>query len=164
MSVPNRVELEALALSGLPPARYRRRVKDSVQVVDKPSGVAYRHGSNAAPRGLLTDAEQFVLAAFAEGLRPGEVAAQLDMTMKTFYAICDRLRRALGARNDVHAVSIAFRRGLLPTERRAASTVTESDMLAALRPLYPENTRTSYYQLKHAKEGVDTASDHARTP
>jgi DNA-binding CsgD family transcriptional regulator len=67
---------------------------------------------------LLTPGEQAVLEGLADGLRSTEIAKNLNASVKTFYAVCERLREKLGARTDVHAVSIGFRRGLLQLERR----------------------------------------------
>ena len=122
-----RYEPEAYAGPGLPRARYRRRVKRHVSSADGAFTMAFSEISGTSASNLLTDREQEALEALADGLRSGEIARQLNTTVKTFYALCESLRGKLGARSEVHAVAIGFRRGLLATDRRRPSPVEGSD-------------------------------------
>jgi DNA-binding CsgD family transcriptional regulator len=121
MPASNRSEPEAYAVPGYP-VRYRRRVKSQIGTADIPV-VPYSQNSGSR---LLTEREQQVLEALAEGLRSGEIAKQLNTSVKKFYAVCDRLCEKLGAKTEVHAVSIGFRRGLLILDRRGAPRLRET--------------------------------------
>jgi DNA-binding NarL/FixJ family response regulator len=87
--------------------------------------MALSHGPDGFGASLLTEREQQVLDALADGLRSNEIAERLNTSVRTFSTVCVALRKKLGARNDVHAVSIAFRRGLLQTDRRTRSESAE---------------------------------------
>ena len=67
------------------------------------------------PRNVLTVRECDVLRLVAQGLRTREIAADLDISLKTVENHKQRLFRKLDVQNQAHAVAVAMRQGLLST-------------------------------------------------
>jgi LuxR family transcriptional regulator, quorum-sensing system regulator BjaR1 len=72
--------------------------------------VAARMGSRIGP---LTRRQYQALEAMSRGLSYGEAAVELALGVETVKEHLKRVRKVLGARNTNHAISEAFRRGLL---------------------------------------------------
>lgn len=70
-------------------------------------------------RSTLTPREAEVLTLIAQGFRTSEIAAALDISLKTVENHKQRLFRKLDVQNQAHAVSVAMRQGLLPAVARA---------------------------------------------
>jgi DNA-binding NarL/FixJ family response regulator len=70
------------------------------------------------PRLLLTRYELVLLTLMSEGRPRSEIAETLGTSMRSAQKVHATLLAKLGARTDPHAAAIAFRRGLLPLERR----------------------------------------------
>jgi DNA-binding CsgD family transcriptional regulator len=67
------------------------------------------------PRGTpLADTEMSVLLRMVRGDTSAEIASELGMTKPAVDYLCERICEKLGARNRVHAVTIALRRGYVP--------------------------------------------------
>jgi DNA-binding CsgD family transcriptional regulator len=65
----------------------------------------------------LTEREEEVLAAAANGDTAAETGARLHLSSETVRAYRKRIIAKLGARNGTHAVALALRTGLLPLRR-----------------------------------------------
>jgi two-component system nitrate/nitrite response regulator NarL len=61
----------------------------------------------------LTARERTVLDQIADGSTTVEIAAELRVKNTTVQAVVQQLIEKLGARNRVHAVALAYHRGLL---------------------------------------------------
>ena len=59
-----------------------------------------------------------LLYLMADGYTDAEIAEKLSISAKTMRSRLHALRMKMHARTRTHAVSIAFRRGLLPVDRR----------------------------------------------
>jgi len=67
---------------------------------------------------VLGEQELALLTRMADGRRRGEIAGDLDLSVRALREVRRGLLAKLGARTDQHAAAIAFRRGLLPLNRR----------------------------------------------
>jgi DNA-binding CsgD family transcriptional regulator len=74
-----------------------------------------RNGRPASPQ--VTPRELEVLALIADGRSTGEIAERLWITVETVRTHVRRLLERLDARTRAHAVSIAYREGMLPAEQ-----------------------------------------------
>jgi DNA-binding NarL/FixJ family response regulator len=97
-----------------PTSHDRRRITPRIDAINGPTATAQSKIGTSS----LTEREFAVLEAFADGLRSHEIAEALNVDVKTYRELCGRIRTKLGARSDVHAVSIGFRTGLLELDRR----------------------------------------------
>lgn len=79
------------------------------EVLDEIVGAVGEHAG-------LTDVELEALRDLAAGLTHNEIADQRGVSPATIKKRLERAREVLGARNAVHAVAIATRRGLIFTE------------------------------------------------
>lgn len=73
----------------------------------------------AGSAGFLTERELAALRLMADGRRRREIVEKLGVSIRTYQTVCKALHGKLGAKNDVHAVAIGFRRGLLSIDRRS---------------------------------------------
>jgi DNA-binding NarL/FixJ family response regulator len=71
-----------------------------------------------SPDRELSPVEARLLELLADGLSEGEVARELSVPVGHVGSRVDELVAKLRARTTLHALAIAFRRGLLPLERR----------------------------------------------
>ncbi|HZR91410.1 MAG TPA: helix-turn-helix transcriptional regulator [Gaiellaceae bacterium] len=67
-----------------------------------------------------------LLELMADGLTDVEIAERLSISAKTMRSRLHALRMKMHARTRTHAVAIAFRRGLLDTERRRGGDAGQS--------------------------------------
>ena len=72
---------------------------------------------------MLSEREQTVLRLMADGKRQAEIGQMLGVSVRAFYEVCRSLYAKLGARNEVHAVALAFRQGLLAVDRRGSTMI-----------------------------------------
>lgn len=68
----------------------------------------------------LTQPEEEILFAIADGLSTVEIADELGISPETVKTYVPRLIDKLGARNRCHAVALAYHRGILTPLRAAA--------------------------------------------
>jgi DNA-binding NarL/FixJ family response regulator len=61
----------------------------------------------------LTKRQQDILLLIADGMPDREISDELEVSMTTVYRNSEKLRLALGARNQAHAVARAYQAGLL---------------------------------------------------
>lgn len=64
---------------------------------------------------VLTAREAEVLSLLSEGFSSRQVAERLFVSENTIEYHCKQILRRLGARNNVHAATIAIKRGLMPS-------------------------------------------------
>jgi len=100
--------------------RFRRRIKGAVLVADDGT-VALAPDRLGLPAVRLSAEETVALKLMTDGLRNNEIAAALNMTVRSFYNVRQGLFSKLGARTQEHAAAIAFRRGVIQTDRRTRS-------------------------------------------
>jgi DNA-binding CsgD family transcriptional regulator len=84
-------------------------LKSLAGILDEIVGAVGQHAG-------LTDVELEALRDLAAGLTHNEIADQRGVSPATIKKRLERAREVLGARNAVHAVAIATRRGLIFTE------------------------------------------------
>lgn len=78
-----------------------------------------RRAGDLGRRGAaLTERELQTLTLLADGRESSEIAAAIGLTVRTFRNVRLGLFAKLGARSDSHAAAIAFRCGILSTDRR----------------------------------------------
>lgn len=65
----------------------------------------------------LTEREEEILAATADGHTAAETGRRLHLSSETVRSYRKRIIAKLGARNGTHAVALALRTGLLPLPR-----------------------------------------------
>lgn len=65
------------------------------------------------PARTLTPRQGQILAAVADGHRPGNIARDLNLAPETVKNHLSKALKTLGARNRAHAVAIALRTGLI---------------------------------------------------
>ena len=85
--------------------RLRETAREITQLVDEE-----RH---LVPVPVLTQQEQRVLLAFAQGRTPAQVATQLDISPQTLRNHLYHVNQKLGTHNRLEAVVHAVRRGLI---------------------------------------------------
>lgn len=82
------------------------------RILDDIGAIPNRAG-RFAPTTRLTHREQQTLELVAAGLTRAEIAERLGCSVDTVKDRQDRIRLKLGARNNVHAVAVGWRDGLL---------------------------------------------------
>lgn len=102
---------------GLAAGTFRRRLKQQAVFADD-GRVMLAGNEFGGDLGMLTEHELAALRMMADGRRKAEIVEALQMTVRSFNHVCHSLYAKLGARTDVHAVSIGFRRGLISVDRR----------------------------------------------
>jgi len=109
---------------GLAVGQFRRRAKHPAVVVDGAAAMLSPDQLGGVA-GVLTENELAVLWMMADGRRKPEMADALELPVRALNAVCHSLYGKLGARNDVHAVAIGFRRGVIALDRRSETNSTE---------------------------------------